>query len=142
MKLFLLLLFHISFPKDSVMIEFHKLQSEKDELSFLKKYQNETTPEILGYVFAVEMKQAEYTANPFKKLKIFNTTKKKLNTLIENNPSCVDLRYLRLLLQERTPKILGYDDNIEADKIFLKNEIDGQKVSVELTKYILKNTSL
>jgi hypothetical protein len=125
-----------------VMEEFHQLKSEIEEAVFITKYRKETCISVQAYVCAVEMKQAEYVFNPFTKLKIFKKTKRKLNLLIDTNPKNIDLRYIRLLLQERTPSILRYNDTIEEDKAFLLKKIDTKGIYKELQVYIYNNTSL
>lgn len=144
MKLLVSLFFYLSLvtSSENIMEEFHLLSSEKDEKLFVEKYKNDTSPTIQGYVCAVEMKQAEYVFNPITKLKIFNTSKKKLDSLVFENPTNLDLRYIRLLLQERTPSILGYNDFIKEDKNILKTKIESRQVSEEFINYIYRNTSL
>lgn len=144
MKL-LVLLSLLFFPsKDIAMVvaAFHNLKSEQEEMTFIKTYKGSNTPAVLGYVYATEMKQASYTINPYKKLKIFNRTKDKLHTLIEQHPDNLHLRYIRLLLQERTPKLLGYTDFIEEDKRLLRSNEPQDRSLHYLYQYIHNNTSL
>ena len=126
----------------TIMNNFHELQSKQDEEKFLKKFSESSDVAVQAYVCAVEMKQAEYAINPISKLKIFNKTKKKLALLIKNNPKNIHLRYVRLLLQEKTPAILGYKDNIEEDTLFLKNEINNNNIPIEFQNFIESNTSI
>lgn len=125
-----------------VVEEFHDLKTKESEEVFVKKYTLNSQPSILGYVCAIEMKQAQYSYNPISKIKIFKQTKEKLDLLIQLNPSNVHLRYVRLLLQETSPVILGYDTNIEEDKIFLSKILEISDDSDYLDLYIHKNTSL
>ncbi|WP_422359320.1 hypothetical protein [Reichenbachiella sp.] len=125
-----------------VVHEFHLLETREEELAFIDKYQDDSDPTKLGYVCAVEMKQAEYGINPIFKYKTFVTVKQKLDELIEANPTNVHLRYVRLLLQESTPKILGYNENIEEDKCILTEILEVNDESDLLDDYIYKNTSL
>ena len=125
-----------------VVEEFHALKTKESEVLFVEKYTLSSRPSILGYVCAIEMKQAQYNYNPISKIKIFKQTKEKLDSLIQSNPSNVHLRYVRLLLQETLPGILGYDSNIEEDKIFLSKTLDVSGDSDYLDLYIYKNTSL
>ena len=125
-----------------VVEEFHALKTKESEVVFIKKYTLNSQSSILGYVCAIEMKQAQYSYNPISKIKIFKQTKEKLDLLIQLNPSNVHLRYVRLLLQETSPVILGYDINIEEDKIFLSKTLDISDDSDYLDLYIHKNTSL
>lgn len=125
-----------------IVTEFHVLDSKENELAFIKKYKETKNTSVLAYVYAVEMKQAEYAFNPISKLKIFNKTKKKLDKLILANPNNIDVRYIRLVLQEQTPSILGYKDNIKEDKEFLNNQIAQGNIEKYFLEYIYKNTSL
>ena len=125
-----------------VVEEFHALKTKESEVVFIKKYTLNSQSSILGYVCAIEMKQAQYSYNPISKIKIFKHAKEKLDSLIQSNPSNVHLRYVRLLLQETSPGILGYDSNIEEDKIFLSKTLDISDDSDYLDLYIHKNTSL
>lgn len=125
-----------------VVEEFHALKTKESEEVFVKKYTSSSQPSILGYLCAIEMKQAQYNYNPISKIKIFKQTKEKLDLLIQSNPSNVHLRYVRLLLQETSPVILGYDINIEEDKIFLSKILEISDDSDYLDLYIHKNTSL
>mgnify|MGYP006115387005 FL=1 len=125
-----------------VVEEFHALKTKESEVLFVEKYTLSSQSSILGYVCAIEMKQAQYSYNPISKIKIFKQTKEKLDLLIQLNPSNVHLRYVRLLLQETSPAILGYDINIEEDKIFLSKILDISDDSDYLDLYIYKNTSL
>lgn len=124
------------------VIDFHKLSSEVSENSFLKEYQNSDDPSVLAYVIAVKMKQVEYYANPLTKLRVFNAAKKELNNLINENPDNVHLRYMRLVIQEKTPKILGYINFIEEDKNFIRGKLAIKDSSDYLDKFIKQNTSI
>lgn len=125
-----------------VVEEFHHLETRESEDTFVQNYTLSSKPSILAYVCAVEMKQAKYGHNPVKKLRIFKHTKKKLDSLIQSHPSDIHLRYVRLVLQEKTPGLLGYNDYIEEDKIFLRNKLEILDDSDYLDLYIYNNTSL
>jgi len=125
-----------------VVEEFHAAKTQKSEEEFLNKYGSSAEPSVLAYVCALEMKQAEYSFNPMTKLKIFNHSKKKLDSLIELNPSNIHLRYIRFVLQEKAPSLLGYKDNIEQDKKFLKQLLDVSDDTDFLDIYIYNNTSI
>ena len=88
------------------------------------------------------MKQAKYKTFPWSKLSIFNKEKKRLDELIKTHPNNIHLRYVRLVIQEKTPKILGYNKKIQEDKSFLKIMLKKKDSSDYLDKFIIKNTSL
>ena len=122
--------------------EYHNVTTENQELSFIKKYKNSKEVAISAFVVSLQMKQAKYKTFPWSKLAVFNKEKKRLNALIETNPNNVHLRYVRLVIQENTPKILGYNKNIKEDKSFLKLMLKKKDSSDYLDKFIIKNTSL
>ncbi len=138
----LFILFLSSTNIKEVVVEFHDLETRKSEVEFVQNYTLSSQPSILAYVCAVEMKQAKYGFNPISKLKIFKHTKKKLDSLIQSYPNDIHLRYVRLVLQEKTPGLLGYNDYIEEDKTFLRNKLEILDDSDYLDLYIHNNTSL
>lgn len=122
--------------------EYHEVSTEKEELSFINKYKNSKEVEVIAFVVSLQMKQAKYKTFPWSKLAVFNKEKKKLNALIETYPNNVHLIYVRLVIQENTPEILGYNKNIEEDKSFLKLMLKKKDSSDYLDSFIIKNTSL
>ncbi|MCB0436958.1 MAG: hypothetical protein KDD08_12965 [Mangrovimonas sp.] len=83
------------------------------------------------------------------KAKLEKTIKSKKSTFIEGRdlleyainktPDNVELRFIRLGIQENTPKILKYKDKIETDKAFLLehyNAIASQDLKNHITSYI------
>lgn len=138
----LLLLFLATSPMNQIVKDFHDLKTQEAEEAFHKKYKNSQDPSVLAYVVAVEMKQAEYTYNPFTMLSIFKQGKNRINALVKQFPDNVHLRYTRLVLQEETPWFLGFDDFLEEDKQFLRSKLAQKDESDYLDIYIYKNTSL
>jgi hypothetical protein len=136
-----LFLFSVSNLSEFV-VEFHELNSRAKEEAFIAKYKSSTEASVLGYVYAIEMKQIEYSYNPVSKIKDFNTIKTKLDNLVAKFPTNVHLRYIRLVIQEKTPSILGYKNFIEADKKVLSEKLKIKDESDYLDTYIYKNTSL
>jgi len=70
---------------------------------------------------ALLMKKASLAAGPKKKLDLFKKGHKKLEAVIEKDSVNAEYRFLRLMIQEHAPKILGYRKEMEADKNFIKN---------------------
>ncbi len=125
-----------------VVQEFHALKTEKAELHFVSKYQNSKNVSIKAYVLAVQMKQAEHTMNPISKIKIFRKYKNKFDALIKLNPKNVHARYMRLVIQEKMPAIMGYNGSIQKDKKVLRVYFSEHAESNYLINLIKKNTSL
>jgi hypothetical protein len=121
-------------PKEVALVqEFHNIKTKKEEQAFLKKYDKSSDVDVLAYVIALEMKKAEYKFFPVDKIAIFLKQKKRLQNYIDQYPENIHLRYVRLILQEKTPAILGYKTNIEEDLSFLKD-----KLNIESSDQFLK----
>lgn len=139
-------LFFISFigfkNTPDFVVKYHKLTTKEAELAYIANYKNSKEVSIQGYVISLEMKQAKYKTMPWSKLKVFNTNKNKLEELILKNPNNIHLRYIRLVIQENTPGILGYKSSIKKDKQFLKEVLQKKDSVSYLHTYIINNTSL
>lgn len=124
------------------VLEYHQLSGKKEEIAFINKYKENKNISVKAYVISLQMKQAKYRTMPWSKLKIFKKGKKSLERLIEKYPNNVHLRYVRLVIQEQTPGILGYKSAIKTDKAFLKNIMHQKDSTQYLNPFIIKNTSL
>lgn len=124
------------------VVKYHELTTKKDELAYITTYKSSKKVSVQGYVVSLQMKQAKYKMMPWSKLKVFNTNKSKLEELISKNPNNVHLRYVRLVIQENTPSVLGYTSSIEKDKQFLKKVLQKKDSTSYLHTYIINNTSL
>lgn len=83
-----------------------------DQLAILN---NSNTKFKTAYEGALRMKRAGLLKGPPNKLKEFKAGREKLEKEISAHPDNAEFRFLRLMIQENAPKILGYDDNVEAD---------------------------
>jgi hypothetical protein len=121
-----------SFSQDFVK-EFHQLSSKAEEEVYILKYQGKSISHK-AFVLSLEMKKAEYTWQPWKKWAIFISEKNKLESLIQQNPENIYLRYIRFLIQQKVPKIVGYRSNLEEDKEMISRFLQQDKEN-ELAKY-------
>lgn len=65
---------------------------------------------------------AKHAGNPISKYSYFNKGKKLLEDAVKKEPNSLEIRMMRYISQEKTPKFLGYNENMKADKEFiLKN---------------------
>jgi hypothetical protein len=144
MKLLVIFLFMIGTIEinSEVLEDYHKLNSEKSELAFIKKYKNNKNITIMGYVCSMEMKQATYTYNPMRKLSIFKEEKANLESLIKKEPNNAHLRYIRYFVQLNTPSILNYNENLNEDKKLLANYLTNHPTNDLLSQFIKKNCQL
>ena len=91
----------------------------------------------LAYLGAFQTIWANHVFNPFSKLKTFSKGKANIELAVKNEDSNAEIRFIRLSVQKNCPGFLGYNDNIEKDKLFLKNHLD--EVQPPQLKEMIKN---
>ena len=76
---------------------------------------------------------AKHAVNPISKYSYFNRGKKLLEDAVKKEPNSLEIRMMRYISQEKTPKFLGYNENMKSDKEFIlknyKNSDDENLVS-------------
>ena len=89
----------------------------------------EKNPQQIAYLGAGLMLKSKHLKN----LKYFKKGKKKLEEIIEKNPSFVEFRWIRYCIQTNTPKILNYKQHLSIDKaIIQQNGNSNQKNILKL----------
>ena len=73
-----------------------------------------------AYVGALTMKKAGLVKGPSKKLGLFKDGHKQLEDAIQKDTSNAEYRFLRLMIQEHAPGILGYKKEIEKDSQYIR----------------------
>jgi hypothetical protein len=144
LRLFFICYLFISVNNDvpTYVNEFHEIKTKNEELEFISKYADSKDVSVLGYVISLRMKQAKYKFMPWDKITVFRTERDNLEKLIKENPSNLHLRYLRLVIQESTPKLLNYFSSIESDKNIIKTYLQKIDNTDYLDQFIKNNTSL
>lgn len=66
------------------------------------------------------MKKAGKVSKPGEKLRLFKSGRNKLEPLIKKFPENVEYRFIRLMIQENAPDILGYNKDFKTDKEVIK----------------------
>ena len=95
-----------------------------DFSNFLELHSKNDDEVKKGYQAVIWFLWADYHWSPVKKWKCFSKGKDSLDELISANRDNVELRFLRLTIQDNSPKILGYNSNIEKDKDFIYSKLD------------------
>jgi len=73
-----------------------------------------------AFTGALLMKKAGFNAPPAIKLRLFKSGRKMLEAAIRDNPENTEFRFLRLIIQEHAPGVLGYKNDIEKDSEFIQ----------------------
>jgi hypothetical protein len=82
----------------------------------------ETVPENIRQAFmgAMLMKKASFRAPPAIKLRLFKQGNKMLESAIRQDPQNAEYRFLRLMVQEHAPGVLGYKYDVQNDCEYIR----------------------
>lgn len=69
-----------------------------------------------AYIATLTMKQSDFEKIVKNKISLFKEGATTLNNLILENPNTLEMRFLRFIIQDKAPKILKYNSNLENDK--------------------------
>ena len=89
----------------------------------LNSIENQNKILINGYKGCFYFIKCKFINNPIKKLIYFRKGKKLLDTSIQEDPTSVELKFLRYTIQKNLPSFLAYNDNLEKDLSFVNENI-------------------
>lgn len=94
---------------------------------------------LWGYHGIAKTLLGKHAFNPVNKVSYFNKGKRILEAALSVAPDNVELRYLRLTLQENVPSLLGYSDKITEDRAFIRSRLpalEDKQLSKMITDYL------
>ncbi|WP_262149636.1 hypothetical protein [Chryseobacterium foetidum] len=91
---------------------------------------------VKGYKAAAEILEAKVTTEKNKRKSFVKSGATQLESVIKSNPNNVELRLIRMSVQENIPKIVGYSKNLKEDKAFIITNYSKQNAA--LKTYIKK----
>ncbi|MES2590663.1 MAG: hypothetical protein V4608_02175 [Bacteroidota bacterium] len=121
---------------------FYKLLETGDSTqinNLLVSVKTVSQPDRDAYEGALLMRKAGLTKNKKKQLSLFKEGRLKLDdAILKNNENC-EFKFLRLIIQENAPPILGYNKQINEDSTFIKKNYTAtsallQKVILDYSK--------
>jgi hypothetical protein len=86
----------------------------------LKEAQQATGTDKQAIIGTLTMKKAGLVSGPGKKLKTFKAGHKELEAAISHDQDNAEYRFMRLMIQENAPGILGYKSEIEKDSEYIR----------------------
>lgn len=147
-KISFLLVFFSIYMNAQSLIELRRYlqdgeKSETVSKTLISKSKNayETTKKPIYQAFYAvgNFFMAKHVGNPISKYSYFNKGKKLLEDAVKKDPNSLEIRLMRLISQEKTPKFLGYNDDIKTDKEFIienyKNSNDADLI-IFIKKYL------
>ena len=101
---------------------YHAMRLDKKDLvnQQLKKLKSEPLETRQAFEGALLMKKAGLAGIPIQKLNLFKQGHKELEAAIKREPKNVEFRFLRLIIQENAPGVLGYKDQLTEDSEYIK----------------------
>lgn len=114
-------------------------QSE-DFYNLMENYSNDNQT-LMAYKGAAFTIKAKFAKPLSEKKSLFTQGAKLVDDAVKNDPNNIEVRMIRLSIQENSPKILKYKKNIEEDKVALLTKYDKQTQSLKeyLKKYIIQS---
>ena len=99
------------------------LEENNKELVNAQLKELETAPPGIirdAFMGTILMKKAGFGAPPALRLKLFKQGRKMLETAIREKPDNAEFRFLRLIIQEHAPGVLGYHNDIQGDSEYIR----------------------
>ncbi|SRR5690606_3770302 len=97
---------------------------------------------LLAYKGAILTLKAKFSKKKNEKKEFFKEGISLIESAVKTEPSNIEIRYIRMGVQENSPKFLGYHKNIEEDKKFiLKNfgEVSSKELKDVIKDFVLKS---
>jgi hypothetical protein len=73
-----------------------------------------------AFMGAMIMKKSSFRYPPALKLHLFKQGNKMLEAAIKQDTTNTEFRFLRLMIQEHAPKVLGYKDDVGRDSEYIR----------------------
>lgn len=105
--------------------------SNQELIDLTEGYNLKENPVLYAYHAAALMTMANHVYWPGTKLDYFNDGKEKLEKAVNFALTNVEIRFIRYSVQNGAPLMLGYSDDMEADKKYILANIDKANWSVK-----------
>jgi hypothetical protein len=103
--------------------DFYKAMEENNKTLVIAQLEElKSAPEDLKQAFtgAMLMKRGSFVGSAVAKLHYFKSGHQMLEEAIKKDPDNAEFRFLRLMIQEHAPGVLGYKGNIEKDCVYIR----------------------
>lgn len=136
----------LSIDMDAVRIAYREAVHDKTKIDVINKQLSSVTKEdnavLVAYKGAVITLQAKYEKSIKEKKRLFIKGVSYIEYAIQKSPNAIEPRFIRLGIQENTPKLLKYKSNIKEDKEFLFKQyktIKSKILKKHVREYILES---
>jgi hypothetical protein len=126
-------LFYTNFDLEKCLIFYDKVKTFK-----------QATPTIAAYEAAAKALIAKHSWNPVTKISTLKEAMDMLNKAVMSDNMNLEIRFLRLYIENSLPSYIGMKNDIQADKKMIIDNIqqlDASDLNVDIIKYILNYMS-
>ncbi|MDN5213817.1 hypothetical protein QQ020_17215 [Fulvivirgaceae bacterium BMA12] len=99
------------------------------------------SPIMLAYRGVLEAILVKTKWSPFAKFALLNKSRESFTKAVSENSNDLEIRFLRFAVEHNTPDVLGYSQNLAADKDFIMENLDyferDEGISDQMTNYII-----
>jgi hypothetical protein len=110
-------------------------QTVDEQINLLKNSAPTSPKDKEAFEGALLMKKAGLVSGPGRKLNLFKDGHKKLEAAIKEDDNNAEYRFLRLMIQEHAPGILGYKDDLKKDSTYIRQSY--KKLPAEVQEAII-----
>lgn len=111
------------------------VQTVNEQINLLKNSPLIPLTDKAAFEGALLMKKAGLVAGGGKKLNLFKEGHKKLEGVIKKDDDNAEYKFLRLMIQEHAPGILGYKDDLKKDSAYIRQSY--KKLPAEIQEAII-----
>lgn len=121
-------------------------QSNADTQTFINIAEKQTSSDAItnGYKAAAQIMEAKITTEKGKRKSFVKAGATELESIIKSSPNNIELRLIRLSVQENIPMIVGYRGSIKDDKTFILNNYSKQSTALKnyIKRFALQSKSM
>ncbi|WP_074407497.1 MULTISPECIES: hypothetical protein [Aquimarina] len=136
----------LSIDLDTIRIAYKEAAHDKTKVAALNEQLAPVNKEddivLVAYKGAAITLQAKYEKSIKEKKRLFIEGVSYIEFAIEKSPNAVEPRFIRIGIQENTPRLLKYKSNIKEDKLFLLKQYKTIKPKIlkkHIGEYILQS---
>lgn len=97
---------------------------------------NSQKPCIMAYEGGINALMCQYIKNPVKRLKLAKNANRLINEAVEKAPTDLDVRFMRLAFQTKTPRVLGYSKHLVQDSEFITQSLIHKELPISTISYM------
>ena len=111
-------------------------------LNALEHVERPTDPLVTSYKGMAYLLKAKFAINPYCKLAYFSKGRRLLQDAVRNDPKNIEIRFIRLCVQENAPFFLNYNSDIKTDRSVILgswHNLENSELKNRIRNYMLQS---